>query len=120
TPKPAEKISTADARVAGASFMSVRREHVDPPAPTSPLPAKRSFRLGVELKALLPVAAALLNGLLLFLLVRLSWNYPQRHAVISVAAAGAVAICVVVFLALVFLVKRPMRELHREIARVGE
>src|SRR5581483_1457923 len=74
TPKPAEKISTADARVAGASFMSVRREHVDPPAPTSPLPAKRSFRLGVELKALLPVAAVLLNGLLLFLLVSLSWR----------------------------------------------
>jgi len=120
TPKPAEKISTADARVAGASFMSVRREHVDPPAPTSPLPAKRSFRLGVELKALLPVAAVLLNGLLLFLLVSLSWNYPQRHAVISVAAAGAVAICVVVFLALMFLVNRPMRELQREIARVGE
>src|SRR5690242_16923862 len=94
TAKPAEKISTADSRVAGASFMSVRREHVGPPTPVLAPPAKRSFRLGVELKALLPVAAVLLNGLLLFLLVSLSWNYPQRHVVITVAAAGAVVICV--------------------------
>ena len=118
-----EKISSTEQIVPKSGFTPKQRPESNAPVAStdSPeqTPSSHSLRLGLELKALLPVAAVLLNGLLLFLFVSLSWNYPQRHVVITVAAAGAVAICAVVFLALVFLVNRPMRELQREIARVG-
>lgn len=116
------KISTADSNIAGGMFASssVRAQEAEAGQVNRRAPSGRHLRLGVEFKALLPVAAVLLNGLLLFILVTLSWNNPQRHAVLVVATAGAVVVCVVLFLALIFLVNRPMKELQREIALVGE
>ncbi len=119
--REAHTISTDDAR-AGAIEDATFARSADggTPAAKTGMPLEDRIRLSVELKALVPVAAVLLNGLLLFILVTLSWNNPQRHVVLVVAASGAVVICAVLFLALIFLVNRPMRELRREIARVGE
>lgn len=73
-----------------------------------------------QLKAVLPVAAVLLNGLLLFVLVTLSLGDPERNIVIVVATAGAVAICAVMIMVLAVVVRRPMLELQEKIARVRE
>jgi nitrogen fixation/metabolism regulation signal transduction histidine kinase len=78
-----------------------------------------SVRVNWEIKAILPVAFVLLNGLLLFLLSTVSLRDPERHAVLVVAGAGAVAICAVLIVALAYLIQRPMVELQEQIARVG-
>ncbi len=65
-----------------------------------------------QLKAVLPVAAVLLNGLLLFVLVTLSLGDPERNIVLVVATAGAVAICAVMIMVLAVVVRRPMLELQ--------
>jgi len=70
------------------------------------------------LKAILPVAAVLLNGLLLFVLVSLSLAEGERHVVITVATAGAFLICVAVIMVLAVSFRRPMLELQDKIARV--
>ena len=62
-----------------------------------------SVRVNWEIKAILPVAFVLLNGLLLFLLSTISLRDPERHAVLVVAGAGAVAICAVLIVALAYL-----------------
>jgi signal transduction histidine kinase len=80
----------------------------------------RPVRLNWQLKAVLPIAFVLLNGLLLFLLATVSLRDPERHAVLIVAGAGAVAVCAVLILVLAFLVQRPMVELQDKIARVGQ
>ena len=67
---------------------------------------------------MLPVAAVLLNGLLLFVLVSLSLAEGERHVIITVAAAGALLICVAVIMVLAVSVRRPMFELQDKIARV--
>jgi signal transduction histidine kinase len=72
------------------------------------------------MKAVLPVAAVLLNGLLLFVLVTLSQENSQRNTVLVVATAGAVAICAVMIMVLAVVVHRPMTELQERIARVRE
>src|SRR5947209_7803791 len=99
------------------------------PAPTSAdKPATRReeesgvypVRLNWQLKALLPVAFVLVNGLLLFMLATVSLQNPQKHAVLVVAGTGAVAICAVLILALAFLIQRPMIELQEKIQQVGE
>ncbi len=77
---------------------------------------KRHFNWA--LKAVLPVAAVLLNGLLLFVLVSLSLAVGERHVIITVAAAGAFLICVTVIMVLAVSVRRPMLELQDKIARV--
>ena len=51
------------------------------------------LRINWEIKALVPIACVLLGGMLLFLLATLSWRDPERHMVLLVAGAGAVAIC---------------------------
>jgi signal transduction histidine kinase len=79
-----------------------------------------SVRVNWEIKAVLPVAFVLLNGLLLFLLSTVSLRDPERHTVLVVAGAGAVAICAVLIVALAYLIQRPMVELQDQIARVGE
>ena len=56
------------------------------------------------LKAVLPIAAVLLNGLLLFVLVSSSLEPDERNSVIAVAAAGAFVICAAVIV--VFAVQR--------------
>jgi hypothetical protein len=79
-----------------------------------------SVRFNWQLKAILPVAFVLLVGLLLFTLATVSFRDPERHAVLIVAGAGAVAICAVSIVALAYVIQRPMVELQEKIALVGE
>jgi signal transduction histidine kinase len=74
-------------------------------------------RINWQLKAILPVAFVLLNGLLLFLLATVSLRDSERHAVLIVA--GAVAVCAVLMLVLAYLVQRPMVELQERMSQVG-
>jgi methyl-accepting chemotaxis protein len=83
-------------------------------------PQRKDVRVSWRLKAILPVAGVLLLGLLVFVFVTLSFERPQRHTVILVAAAGAVAICTVVLVVLAVLIQRPLVELHEEIARLRD
>lgn len=77
-------------------------------------------RLKWQLKAFLPVAFALFNGLLLFLLATLSFSVNERHTILTLAAGGAVAICAALLIGLAITVGRPMIELQRTIARVRD
>ncbi len=77
------------------------------------------LRINWELKALVPIACVLLGGMLLFLLATLSWRDPERHIVLLVAGAGAVAICGALLVVLTYTVQRPMVELQQKIARLG-
>ena len=70
------------------------------------------------LKTMLPIAAILLNGLLLFVLVSLSLAAGERHEIITIATAGAFVICVAVLMVFAVSVRRPMLELQDKIARV--
>ena len=79
-----------------------------------------SVRVNWQLKAILPVGLILLAGLLLFILATVSLRDPERHAVLIVAGAGAVAICAVLIVVLAYLIQRPMVELHEKIAQVSE
>src|SRR3974390_1121090 len=72
-----------------------------------------------EIKALVPIACVLLGGMLLFLLATLSWRDPERHIVLLVAGAGAVAICGALLVVLTYTVQRPMVELQQKIADLG-
>ena len=72
-----------------------------------------------EVKALVPIACVLLGGMLLFLLATLSWRDPERHIVLLVAGAGAVAICGALLVVLTYTVQRPMVELQQKIAQLG-
>ena len=87
----------------------MRREESDLPG----------VRVNWQIKTVLPVAFVLLNGLLLFLVATVSLRDPERHQVLIVAGAGAIAICAAVLLALAYLIQRPMVELQEKIARVG-
>jgi signal transduction histidine kinase len=78
------------------------------------------LRVNWQLKAILPVAFVLLNGLLLFMLATVSWRDTDRHTVLYVAGAGAVAICAALLFALTLFVQRPMVELQEKIGLVGE
>jgi hypothetical protein len=57
-------------------------------------------RVNWQIKALLPVALVLVNGLLLFALVTLTLEGPARSQVLAVGIAGAVVICAVLFMVL--------------------
>jgi len=89
----------------------------DPPS-LAPVPVVRKRHINWALKAVLPVAAVLLNGLLLFILVSLSLAEGQRHVVITIATGGAFLICAAVIMVLAVSVRRPMLELQDKIARV--
>ena len=78
------------------------------------------FRINWEIKALVPIACVLLGGMLLFLLATLSWRDPERHTVLLVAGAGAVAICGALLVVLTYTVQRPMVELQQKIAQLGQ
>lgn len=78
------------------------------------------IRVNWQLKAILPVAFVLLNGLLLFMLATVSWRDTERHTVLYVAGAGAVAIFAALLFVLTLFVQRPMVELQEKIAEVGE
>src|SRR5208282_4191104 len=95
--------------------------------PIMPAAASRveDFRLSLvgvnwQLKAILPVGLVLLAGLLLFILATVSLRDPERHAVLIVAGAGAVAICAVLIVVLAYVIQRPMVELQEKIAQVSE
>jgi two-component system NtrC family sensor kinase len=78
----------------------------------------RKRHINWTLKAVLPIAAVLLNGLLLFMLVSSSLETDQRNGVIAVAAGGAFVVCVAVIMVLAVQIRRPMLELQEKIARV--
>jgi signal transduction histidine kinase len=78
----------------------------------------RKRHINWALKAILPIAAVVLNGLLLFILVSLSLAAGERHVVITVATAGAIVICAAVIVVFAVSVRRPMIELQDKIARV--
>jgi len=80
----------------------------------------RKRRINWALKAVLPIAAVLLNGLLLFLLVSSSLAPGPRNNVIAVAAGGAFVICIAVIMVLAVQVRRPMMELQEKFARVQD
>jgi signal transduction histidine kinase len=80
----------------------------------------RKRRINWALKAVLPIAAVLLNGLLLFLLVSSSLAPGPRNDVIAVAAGGAFVICIAVIMVLAVQVRRPMMELQEKFARVQD
>ena len=79
-----------------------------------------SMRVNWQLKTIWPVAVVLLAGMLLFLLSTLSFRDPDRHRVLAIAGAGAVAICGVVIVVLASKIQRPMIELQEQMERVGE
>src|ERR1035437_8233105 len=106
-----------------SALTPIRLDDADPPAPADPPPldqppVARKRHLNWALKAVLPIAAVLLNGLLLFVLVSLSLAEGERHEIITVAAAGAFLVCVTVIMVLAVSVRRPMLELQEKIARV--
>lgn len=78
------------------------------------------LRLNWQIKAVLPIVFVLINGMLLFTLATVSWQNPQRHIVLVVAGAGAIAICAALVVVLTYFIQRPMIELQEKIARVGE
>ncbi len=83
-------------------------------------PDVSQVRINWQIKAVLPIVFVLLNGLLLFTLATVSWQDPQRHIVLVVAGAGAVAICAALLLVLTYVIQRPMIELQEKIAQLGE
>jgi signal transduction histidine kinase len=101
-------------------YWAAHREDEMTPTPPRTATQPHSIRLAWQVKTILPVAFVLLNGLLLFLLLTVSLRDPERHAVLVVAGAGAVAICAVLIFALAYFIHRPMVELQDKIARVGE
>ena len=101
----------------------IRVSDVELAAPASlpafePVLVARKRHINWALKAVLPVAAILLNGLLLFVLVSLSLAEGERHIVITIATAGAFLVCAAVIMVLAVSVRRPMLELQDKIARV--
>ncbi len=78
------------------------------------------LHLNWQLRALLPVLAVLLNGLLLFILATLSLETGERRTVLLVATIGAIAICGVLVLTLSIVFSRPMVELQEKIQRVRD
>jgi len=91
-----------------------------PPAAPAEELRLSSVRMNWQLKAILPVGLVLLAGLLLFILATVSLRDPERHAVIIVAGAGAVAICAVLIVVLAYVIQRPMVELQEKIAQVSD
>src|SRR5579859_5261594 len=133
-PEVAADLDVAAAARPRASFFSTEYssapQAVDPliaelgsGAPAAGAPVKDPelpwFRINWEIKALVPIACVLLGGMLLFLLATLSWRDPERHMVLLVAGAGAVAICGALLVVLTYTVQRPMVELQQKIAQLG-
>ena len=78
------------------------------------------LRLNWQIKAVLPIVFVLINGMLLFTLATVSWQNPQRHIVLVVAGAGAIAICAALVVVLTYFIQRPLIELQEKIAKLGE
>src|SRR5664279_3494005 len=97
------------------SFMEVFQK---PASPAPSVTVVRKRHINWALKAVLPIAAVLLNGLLLFVLVSSSLAPGPRNDVIAVAAGGAFVICIAVLMVLAVQVRRPMMELQEKFSRV--
>ncbi len=69
---------------------------------------------------MLPVVAALFNGLILFVIATVSVAGPERHTVLLMAAIGAIVVCAVMVVTLALVVRRPMLELEESIQRVSD
>jgi len=104
-------------------------EAVGPVAVSAALPESEStteveetsgLGLNWQIKAVLPIVFVLINGMLLFTLATVSWQNPQRHIVLVVAGAGAIAICAALVVVLTYFIQRPLIELQEKIASVGE
>ena len=78
------------------------------------------FGLNWQIKAVLPIVFVLINGMLLFTLATVSWQNPQRHMVLVVAGAGAIAICAALVVVLTYFIQRPLIELQEKIGKVGD
>ena len=89
-------------------------------ASSTPVAPRRPLRLSWQLKTMLPVVAALFNGLILFVLATLSLEGSQRHTVLLMAAIGAIVVCAVLVVTLALVVRRPMLELENSIQRVSD
>jgi signal transduction histidine kinase len=76
--------------------------------------------LGWQWKAIIPIGGVLLLGLIAFQAIVVALDIPSGHWIVIVAAAGAVAICLVTLSALLVLIERPLEELKKIIARVRE
>jgi len=141
-PEPARQMTKPGAEPEAAATPSVRRRAsffstgysndmssalvapalvtLDPPSQdTAEDPELPWLRINWEIKALVPIACVLLGGMMLFLLATLSWRDPERHTVLLVAGAGAVAICGALLVVLTYLIQRPMVELQQKIAQLG-
>src|ERR1017187_10322192 len=116
-----EPFSSAGSPAAGAPSQSSSSQGSSSQGLSQPEDFRlRSMRFNWQLKAILPVGLVLLAGLLLFTLATVSLRDPERHAVLIVAGAGAVAICAVSLVALAYLIQRPMVELQEKIGLVSE
>ena len=87
------------------------------PAEEFPL---NSVRFNWQVKAILPVVFVLLVGMVLFTLATVSLQNGDRHMVLIVAGAGAIAICGVSIAGLAYFIQRPMVELQEKMALVSE
>jgi signal transduction histidine kinase len=119
--KPAQDQSNSDH--AHDSFFSTGHSNAGSTAPAATQLRENAelswLAITWEIKALVPIACVLLGGMLLFLLATLSWRDPERHLILLVAGAGAVAICGALLVVLTYTVQRPMVELQQKISQVG-
>jgi signal transduction histidine kinase len=69
---------------------------------------------------MLPVAAALFNGLILFVIATISLSGHERHTVLLMASIGAIVVCAVLVVTLALVVRGPMLELEESIQRVSD
>ena len=79
-----------------------------------------SVRVNWQWKAIIPVIAVLLAGLLIFEGATLSLADAQRHRLLLVACSGALAICGVTAGVTAYLIQRPMIELQQKFALVTQ
>jgi signal transduction histidine kinase len=83
-------------------------------------PPGKGSSLGWQWKAIIPIVAVLLLGLLAFQAIVVALDIPAGHWIVIVAAGGAVAICFVTLIVLLVLIERPLEELKRVIGRVSK
>jgi signal transduction histidine kinase len=114
------KVLSWSKRLARRNDVSAERAEWSTANDGTPFPTPPEFARGIhwQLKAMLPLAFALFNGILLFLLATVGLTISQRNTVLALAAGGAVAICASLLIGLALVVGRPMLELQSTIARV--
>jgi len=76
------------------------------------------MRVNWQLKAMIPVVAVLIAGVLVFVWESVAATGPEAPHIILIAAGGAVVVCGVMLAALAVLVQRPLLELQRKIAQL--